>query len=240
VAGLFDLHVLAAVQNGWRHMIGATSTTANGQINFRRCFPFVEDAVVDTWYQALVVDSDVKFRSHASPGHDQFPLVVVQLQSETPHTHFLGDAQYEFIEGSPPEHKGQYVTGFVVSQEIDLFCATGTHELTRALFTVLRSLMIRLTPQFLEAGYLSVEYLSAMELAAEERFAAEDAGVFLRSMRWRALAQIEAHPLEDGTTPVGLPWFVLSSDLVTSLNLSPPPDRVLDPEGTPGGVEPID
>lgn len=237
MAALFDLHVLAALQNGWQHMTGATSTTANGQTNFRRCFPFVEDAVVDEWFDGLVVDNTVAFRSYASPGADQFPVCVVQLQAERQHGQgFLGDAQFELLEGSPSKHKGRYITGMVVEQEVDLVVATSSHELTRAMFTVIRSLMVRLIPQFLSAGYLSVDYLSSMELAPEDRLAAEDAGVFTRHMRWRALAQIEAYPIEDGTVQTGKPWYVLSSDIVSSVNPSPPPARIANAAGTPGGV----
>ena len=93
---------------------------------------------------------------------------------------------------------------------------------------------------FLEAGYLDVKYLDAAELSAEEALVAEDMGVFVRRMRWRATSQIEAFPIEDGTVVESKKWWIQASDILTSNNATPPPDRVVDSiDGTPGGVVPF-
>ena len=304
MAGLFDLHALISLQNGWRRFIGSTATAvtgtdtiADGQssasvvfvnplphadwtvkslvgdgglgalsttghsktgftinsatpaaggngavswgidpvyglANFRRLFPMVETDAIDSWYAGLVVDSEVTFRSFASPGHDDFPLVIVQLAGESPHTEILGNAARPWEDGTPD----QYVDGLIVSQEITITAMTKTQELTRALFTAIRAILLRYTPMFIEAGYVGVKYQGAQELAPEELLIAEDAGVYVRRMTWRALSQIEAFPIEDGSVGVGKPWFVLVDDIVTSINPTPPPDRVVDVDGVPGGV----
>lgn len=233
MSSIFDIHALIALQNGWRRFSGQESTEADGRENFRRVFPMVEDAVVDSWFDGLVIDSNVRFRSYASPGSDDFPLVVLQLMSEQSHTDVLGNAGRQWSDGTAD----QYVDVIVVNQEMELTIMTQAHELTRALFTIVRAILMRYTKTFLQAGYLDVKFLSSQELAPEERLIAEDAGVFVRKQRWRALAQIEAFPISDGSGPsIGKPWWVQASDILTSVNPSPPPDRVLDPGGVPGGV----
>lgn len=209
---LFDLHVQFALQNAWLRMTGASSTTSNGRANFRRCFPLVEDAVVDGWYDELTsTTKPVRFRSYASPGQDDYPLVIVKLESELPQAEFLGDAQYEYLEGGV--YKGRDLLGNVVTQEVDIYCGTTSHELTRALYTVIRSLMHRLVKTFLGAGYIDVRFMSAQELMPDERLIAEDAGVFVRHMRWRAMAQIEAHPIEEGPVPDPDTWYINLADI---------------------------
>lgn len=212
---LFDLHVQFALQNAWLRMTGASSTADNGRTNFRRCFPLVEDSVVDGWFAALTsTTKPVRFRSYASPGQDDYPLVVVKLESETPQQSLLGHAQRPFLEGLPAVHKGRDILGMMVSQEVDVYCGTTSHELTRALYTVTRSMMHRLVPTFLSAGYLDVSFVNAAELMPDERLISEEAGVFVRHMRWRAMSQIEAYPIEDGDTPADPdPWYVNVADI---------------------------
>lgn len=212
MSALFDLHVQFALQNAWLRMTGASSTADAGRTNFRRCFPLVEDAVVDGWFTELTSSTKpVRFRSYASPGQDDYPLVIVKLESEQPQSDFLGDAQYPFLEGGI--YKGRDLLGNIVTQEVDIYCGTSSHELTRALYTVLRSLMHRLVPTFLGAGYIDVRFMSAQELMPDERLIAEDAGVFVRHMRWRAMSQIVAHPLEEGAVADPDPWYINVGDI---------------------------
>jgi len=207
MAALFDLHCLIALQNGWLRINGASTTSDNGKKNFRACFPFIEDAVVDSWWADL---DDVKFRSYASPGTDSFPMVVVKLENETPNAEFLGDALYPYMESGVD--KGRTVLGNVVSQDIDVYVATTSHELTRALYTVIRALMHQLVPTFLGAGYIDIRFQSATELLPDEQLISEDAGVFVRHMRWRALAQIESFPLAQ-VEDSGTPWYINVADI---------------------------
>ncbi len=216
MAALFDLHMLIALNNGWLRMTGATSTTDKGKTNFRNCFPMVETAVVDSWFTELTsATKPVRFRSFGSPGQDGFPLVIVKLESETPHTEVLGDVLTPFLEGTPVKARGRYLLGNVVAQEVDVYVATQSHELTRALYTCVRALIHRIVPTLLEAGYVDVRFLSAAEILPDEQLLSEDAGIFTRHMRWKALATIEAYPLEDGTAVVdsGTAWYVNIEDL---------------------------
>jgi hypothetical protein len=127
----------------------------------------------------------------------------------------LGDVMSPFHEGSPSQARGRYLLGNVVAQEIDVYVATQSHELTRALYTCVRSLVHRIVPTLLQAGYVDVRFVSAQEIMPDEQLLSEDAGIFTRHMRWRALATIAAHPLEDGTSVVdtGKPWYVNIEDL---------------------------
>jgi hypothetical protein len=307
MAGIFDIHALIALQNGWQRFTGAgpdiegvetiqdnadsasvvfqhplphsewtvnvlgdpglgalttvthaktgftiqsanTAEAHNGDVswevspryylsNFRRVFPMVESDVVDSWFDGLVKDASVTFRSYASPGHDDFPLVILQLMSEQSDTDILGNAARNWEDG----HPDQYVDSMVVNQEMEVTIMTKSHELTRALFVVVRAILMRYTNTFLKAGYLDVKFLNSAELAPEERLVAEDAGVYVRKQRWRALAQVEAFPITDGQVDVSKPWWIQQSDINTSTNPTPPPDRVLDPvDGLPGGVVPLD
>ncbi len=239
--GLFDLHALIALQNGWERFSGQASVPADqdthGLANFTRHFPMVEASVVTSWFNGLAKDSNVTFRSFASPGHDDFPLVVLQLASEQSHTDLIKKAAREWEDGVP----SQYVDVVVVSQEVEITIMTKAHELTRALFEVCRAILLRYTPQFLGAGYVDVKYLNSQELAPEERLISEDAGVYVRKMRWRAISHAEAFPIESSVLMGSVdrkPWWVLHSDTETINNPTPPPDRAVSTSGTPGGVVP--
>jgi hypothetical protein len=208
-----------------------------GLTNFRRIFPMVETAVVDSWFEGLVADSSVTFRSYASPGNDDFPLVILQLMSEQADTEMIGSAAREWEDGDP----SQYVDALVVNQEIEVTIMTKSHELTRALFVAVRAILMRYTNTFLSAGYLDIKFLHSAELAPEERLIAEDAGVFVRKQRWRALAQVEAFPIEDAPSALGKPWWIQQSDIISSTNPTPPPARMVDlSSGSSGGVVILD
>ena len=170
--------------------------------------------MVDGWFTELTSTTrPVRFRSYASPGQEDYPLVVVKLESESPQQDFLGHALGEHLEGSPSIHRGRYTVGNVVTQEVDIYCGTTSHELTRALYTVMRAMMHRLVPTLLGAGYVDVRFVSAQELMPDERLIAEEAGVFVRHMRWRASAGIIAYPLEEGAIADPDTWYVNVADL---------------------------
>jgi len=239
MAAIFDLHVLIALQNGWRRFSGRASPSVDqdthGMLNFTRHFPLVETPVVQSWFDGLVKDKNVTFRSYASPGHDDFPLVVVQLAGENRHTDMLGNAARAWEDGV----SSQYVDAMTVTQEVEITIMTQAHELSRALFVCTRAILLRYTNMFLKAGYLDVSYINAQELEPEEKLIAEDAGVYVRKMRWRAMSQVEAFPIEDGLTIPGKKWWVLREDIKTTENESPPPDRVINSGGVAGGVSEI-
>ncbi len=235
MSGIADLHMLTALQNGWKQIEAgkdaAEPFAGYGYTNFARMFPGISNDIRKEWWTGLV-SKPVHFRAHAAPGHDDFPVVVIQLLSETPVDAPLG---HYSMKGSEAVFGSKKLSSAIVRQSLLLSMMTNNAEITRALFVVVRSILLSYHKQFLKAGYLEFSYSGAEELTPEEELVADDMGVFVRKQRYDVVSQIDAYPLGVPSSS-GQNWFVLSSDIKTSQDPDDSTKRVEDANGIAGGV----
>ena len=196
MAGILDLHTLMALQNGWL-------TYKASVADFKGLFNAVDPTIVGEWHAALVAKPPT-FRAHAATKKDGFPLVIVRMLGETLEHEPMGGMAFTDDAGVPAEE-------ILVRQSVRVLAMTEHAELTRAMFVMVRAIMLHARPAFLAAGYLSIDYGGGDELYPEEQLVSEELGIVVREQTYHALAQVRV-PEPEGV-PATQAWFVLASDL---------------------------
>lgn len=211
---MLDLHVHSALDRGWPLYVGSTTLA-----RFKSLFLAVPDATLEKWWTALRAKlPHFHLATARAPEDRTWPIVNVQLSSETVIEQALGDFAYR-------TDAGDEVSGFIVDQVVSIEILEDTPELCRAMHTVLRACIVNARKPFLEAGYLDFRYVGADELSESERLAAESMGIYVRRLRVMGRSQIDV--------PLAVPaaeskrWQVALFDITDS-------------EGRPGGVYPDD
>jgi hypothetical protein len=170
VAGTFDLHALIALQSGWENM---------GSTQFRSAFTGIPTALVDSWYTRLKAEK-VEFVAAFSPGESTFPVIVVKSSEESVVEQPLG-----FWGAQTTDH--QQSRGTLVTEQVTISIFSSSSELTRALFVVMRGIMISSVQWLLgECEYDSVEYIGGGDIDPDQDLFPEDP-IYKRMMRWSAM-----------------------------------------------------
>lgn len=195
MAGIFDLHLLHGLQGAWpdyRDNFGY----------FKELFYGVQESLLQSWWTQLK-EKEPSFRASFAPGAENFPLVVVQLESEREAERPpLGQFAYR-------RDDGRSVQQLIVRQIVTSTIMTNHPELTRALHVVCRAIVSRLGPTFMKQ-YIDVKYDSAEDLAPDEQLVAEDLGVYVRRQRFEAISEVDVPEI---TTPGHTFWQVLFEDI---------------------------
>ena len=207
----------------------------HGYINFARMFPGVSVDLKKEWWDALI-SKDVAFRANAAPGHADFPVVVVQLLSES-----VSETPIGMFSGRLPKTMGKLAAATTVVQQSLLVTSMANNaEVARCLFVVVRNILLSYHHQFLKVGYLEFAYAGAEELTPEEELVADDMGVFVRKQRYDTTSQIDAYPLDAPNTAVGKEWWVQTKNIKTVAEKPEDPNnptrRVQSDDGERGGV----
>tara|TARA_R100001463_G_scaffold56648_1_gene108720 strand:+ start:141 stop:1172 length:1032 start_codon:yes stop_codon:yes gene_type:complete len=197
MSGIFDLHAVLALQNGWEYY-------RTNQNVFSSLFPGIRPVVTNGWHSELVANAPT-VRTHAAAGTGDLPAIVVQLVSETRREEALG--------GFSRSDRGVPVYTSVIEQKIKISVLSHNAELTRALHVLVRAIMFGSLSRFLEQSYLDVTYLEGEELAPAEELAAEELGIFMRRMVWVSTTIVESPSFTD--IPNQKTWFVQSEDIET-------------------------
>lgn len=216
-----DMLVAAALQNTIPRIVASQSA-------FRGLFAGLQSGVADDW-RTVLANRPAKVRLAYGRGHDQFPLVVVQMQSERNTNEPLAGFGQVLDNGLVED-------GTVVEQTLSLTVLAQTAEITRALATVVRAACFESRDLFLREGYVDFRYVGAEALLPEEELIAEDQGVFVRRLSVSLKEQVCVPSLEDAPTPVKL--LVAASDLAASPDNDSPSGWVYDAAGTAGGASP--
>jgi hypothetical protein len=214
MAGIFDLHLLHGLQGGW---VDYRDSFAH----FSELFFGVKESLLQTWWQHLN-DNEPKFRAAFAPGAENFPLVVVQLESESEaEKPALGQFAYR-----DPDTK-RAVQQIIIRQTVSVTIMSNHPEITRALHVVCRALVSRLGPVFMKQ-YLDVHYSSAEDLAPDDQLMAEDLGVYVRRQRYEAISEVS---IPEIVAPASKFWQTLANDIKNENNVDPTVGA-----GLPGGV----
>jgi hypothetical protein len=219
---LLDMHIVHALTNGWK--VYRDSLAA-----FSELFPVVAAATLAEWH-ALLVAEEPEIRATFAPGTPEaFPLISVELMSETPEVRGLGNSLGIEDGGT------RRILGFTAGQRAEVSIIAKRDEATRALSVIVRAVMLRAVKSFMRSGYVSIQYEGAGELSLDEMLVAEELGIYSRRLSYSARVEVAVPEQPAGTVLPTKPWFI-QLDAVAD-------DPVRDPAtgaGTPGGVTPAD
>ncbi len=245
MAGMLDLHILLALQNGWEYY-----TDEDNKETWKTLFPGIRDETLDGWHAALR-RMENHFRTHYAKGAGHFPCIVVQQTRDNPRREYapLGDAVGEDDAGRP-------LFTMLLEQSVRVMCFADNPELSRAMDITVRAILQASVRRLLTAGYTDIWYDGAEGLLPEEDLAAENMGIFVKKQVWQCLAQADAPSMIPA--PDEKPWWVHLEQVETVANegewqaapidpdnIDPetgepyPPGQVAPEEGvagTPGGV----
>ena len=203
MSGLFDLHLITALQTGWPGY-------RDSQEAFDELFMGVQPALLQSWREVLV-DREPSFKAAFSPGHDDFPVIAVQLESEVEFERGpIGVQAYR------RESDNMRVQQMLLKQMVSVTIISQHPEITRALHVICRAITMRLTPALLK-HYLDIHFEDAADLAPDANLLAEDHGIYVRKQRYEALSEINVPDLED---VVSTEWVVGLDDAEPNANVT--------------------
>ncbi len=196
MAGLFDLHAVAALQRGlplyWQSLP-----------EFQALFPQVEDAVTQAWHAALAADPP-EVACYGQKTNKEFPVVIVTTPDEQPDSESpLNGFAYRDAQGH--EHVQE-----VGNETLSIEVLTRDVDTTRAVMVVVRAAMAQALDWFLAAQYESISFGGVDPLTPEEDLAAEAMGIHVRRVRYTAKSTLDVKRL-DPLQP-DKPWFVGAAD----------------------------
>jgi hypothetical protein len=145
------------------------------------------------------------------------PCWIVQLEEGTDEAQVLGHVNGE------EDDEGHPYKWMVENQTVTITSIAGSKELLRAMHTTAKAIMMINSDWFIEAKYGGIMYAGGGDLTPEESLASELAGMFLRTQRWRAHAELEVVPV---TRVQRKPWLVVAADIVV--------------DGVQGGAQPVE
>jgi hypothetical protein len=181
MGGIFDLSAVIALQAGWK--------TYKANLNlFKNAFRDqdgvlqVPEAMVDEWH-AYLDTNDVEVRASWTLGPPEKPVVGVRLE-ETP----VEVAPLGFFDDTDD---GSDYKGMIVNQTVAILTYVPFAEISRALRTVVRAIMLDSVDFFLQIGYVNIDYFGGGDLSVEERLIAEVAP-FTQVQRWRGTSHVRS------------------------------------------------
>jgi len=182
MAGIFDLHVVTVLQNGWSQLSGSLT-------DFKTLFrepggeQLVEDEMLEAWH-AKLVELGVEVRPSWTFDPPEKPVIGIQLSDTPVDSQALGD--FGRAEG------GKWYREMIVEQVVTVGIDAPHPQLTRALRVVVRALMMDATPFLLGLGYADVRYLGGGDLSPEEQLLHEGPGMYGQTSRWSAITHIQS------------------------------------------------
>lgn len=183
--GMFDLHTLLALKQGWT-AIAADEELFKGLFRTMPGGDFsLPEAALEEWHAKLAPDGaadGVSFREMWAPDQPTLPQVVVQLQDEPHETQPLG-----FFGGIADD--GRESLEDVVVEQVTISMFVAHPELLRALYVAVRAIMLSSVAFFLGAGYASLEYVKGGDFRPAWEPMPEGLGVLFRQQQWRTISQ---------------------------------------------------
>lgn len=213
------MHMVHALTNGW-------TSYRDSLAAFRELLPTVGDDETLRWHDLLVAEPP-EFRSAWAPGTPEgFPLVSVEMMSETPEERAMGN----FLgRNSAPQDE----LGFGVRQGAEVTIMSKRDETLRSLAVIARAVFIRAVKSFVRSGYEELRYEGLGELALEEMLAAEELGVSVIRLRYSAKTTVVVPDPPAGAL-TSKPWYIQLDAVEEDTVLPPAPGA-----GVPGGVTPV-
>lgn len=194
---------------------------------FRAQVPEVyTDEVVRTWFDSLQGERRPTFSVLGRL--PRLPHVLVAPGSEEVTSRYMGD----FLQ---KDAQGRDQLGARCQEDVELRMYAASADQLRAMFIICRAILWLARDELIRESHIdALEYMGAGPLAPEEAFELEKRGGWGRVMRWEAgytacVTQITA------PSPA-LPLRVNTQAVLASLEEG---NFVIDPEGEPGGVLPI-
>ena len=215
---MLDLHILAAVQTGWKSL-------ASDQAKWRAILaPYVDTSMADQWNSELYPSGDsdhLRFTAAYAPAVADIPTVAVRQEEEPLETGLLGAGYTEEVDS------GGNIRAYYIMHNRDtvtISIHTGNAELLRCLHAIIRALVMSSLNWLLALGYDSLEYAGGGDVMPVEDMLPEGQGIYMREMRWTAITQHQVGLGEVATKPA----FVYLKEAGVPIGST----------GSEGGVEP--
>ena len=203
MAGIFDLHILQAMEQGWSDI--KNDDTAWGEL-----FEGIDSSITTEWITELR-STDIDFAAAFRPDNTELPAVFVTLDSDELEYQSLG----YFIDETRADLSASTTStakldGFLSRETAGIHIYAGNPEILRAIYVLLKGLVLSSLPWFLEnAGYHEINFRGGSDIRPDRELFPEELGVFMRTMRWSAVSTSRV-----GTTSIQhKPFAVHSSDV---------------------------
>ena len=203
MAGILDLHLLQALEQGW-------SDIKDNDTAWSELFEGIDSSITTEWVTSLR-ETDIDFAAAFRPDNMKLPSVFLTLESD--------DLEYQTLGFYTGENRGNLsdsntsttkLDGFLTRETAGIHIYAGNPEILRAIYVLLKGLVLSSLPWLLtHAGYHEITFRGGGDIQPDRELFPEELGVFTRTMRWAAVSTSRV-----GTTTIQhKPFAVHSSDI---------------------------
>ena len=210
---MIDLAVLITLQTRWAELC-ANSTQWKELIP-----PYFDDTMKQQWFDYLAptgASDHVQFAPGFNVDLANVPQVVAHQEDEPLEQQPLG------LFGGTVDLTANFELLIASTVHLTMYCANP--DALRALFEVVRGMMLGSIPRLLATGFVSVRYLGGGDIMPEAGLLPDDLGVMMRLQRWQVVSQVVAN--DAGGPGEHKNVFVYANDITV--------------DGNKGGVEPVE
>lgn len=243
IGAFFDRYILVALRSGWEQY-------AKELVTFRGFFPVqaaMDAGEVERWFNLFQETPPTFMHAREEITGVGMPLVTVRLTRDEETESFIGDAALHL-----DKCIDEYVITTLGTQEVEVDIYTSQDDTTRALYAIVKGILMLMHLPLIKVGFDAIKFEKGGDLEDAEQLVAEGAGIFVRRQIWLAdyTAQVR-QPKPDFSGSFPPTWYLHTDNLKTSANpikpnqMAPvdpsnpaPPSRVLDEDGSEGGVSP--
>ena len=178
---MIDLAMLITLQTRWKEL-------SLDAVAFKALLPsYIEDSLKQQWFDYLVPSGNANFVQFA-PAYNvdtaKVPQVIAHQEDEPLEQqplNFLGR-----IEALTPVHE------MLVSSTVHLTMYCANPDALRALYEVVRGIMLASVGRMLAAGFVSVRYIGGGDIMPEPGLLPDELGVMMRLQKWQVVTNVEA------------------------------------------------
>lgn len=182
MAGIFDLHLLQALEQGWSDI--KNDDTAWGEL-----FEGIDSSITTEWIASLR-STDLDFGAAFRTDNTTLPAVFVTLDSDELEFQTLGFYTGETrVDLSASATSTVELDGFLTRETASIHIYAGNPEILRAIYVLMKGLVLSsLSWLMLSAGYHEVTFRGGGDSQPDRELFPDELGVFTRALRWSAVS----------------------------------------------------
>jgi hypothetical protein len=197
MAGFFDHHCMLAIADMWNDI----STNVN---QLKSVLPqnsdgtsIFSDAQINRWHESLFPnnwDEHVTIAPAFNAETTSMPAIICQLTDEPAEEKFLGD---DFLIDPTT---GNLTMEMLVDEQCVIHIYSKNIDEVRVMHVIVRAAIFASARFLMDSGYESLDYVGGGDIGPQLGLLPEDAGIFIRTQRWRSKSKVKTDTTSDLTS----------------------------------------
>jgi len=180
---MLDYHTLHTITNGVHYF-------KNNQAAFRTLFGDVSQDYADKLFNKLN-EVEVSFNQAYTQNHEKLPLITTKLtENSSDAVQVLNNRSYN----------GNKV--ILLNQDVQICIYETNQDVLRVLHRIIQASMLSFKKNFLEIGYINIEFNGSKDVIINQDLVSEGVITFERILNYNAQKQLVVPPIDEVITEV--------------------------------------